>query len=349
MKHRKKSELCLLLVISLLCGDCARSSRNVRNPYDAKNNPDKFAWETLADIGRPAGNGSNDAVWETWVSQEDVYVKTGSPVFPASSHRPLVLHVPALLTPLAAPPVESAIPLPEDGKSQEVRMNRAAFDYIVASNLWNKQGQIAWFNNKKPVSFPKEAIEIKAQWKPISDWEKSRYHWNVDGGKNTLGLMALHITTKDLPNWFWATFEQVDNPNRCAINGCKDTFGLDTDKKPARQWLAFLRDNGMGQEWTNYRLTGSQIDFVESAGPTTRLGNSEIEGNFMECSSCISCHAQARLGSRGFAKFQHWVGTPNPDWFKENMQMDFVWSLNRAWLDGFIPDGSDCNGSRPRQ
>ena len=30
----------------------------------------------------------------------------------------------------------------------------------------------------------------------------------------TFGLTALHITTKDLPNWLWATFEHVDNPAR---------------------------------------------------------------------------------------------------------------------------------------
>ena len=45
------------------------------------------------------------------------------------------------------------------------------------------------------------------------------------GVTRLFGLTALHITTKDLPNWFWATFESVYNPGRCDYMGCSDCFG----------------------------------------------------------------------------------------------------------------------------
>jgi hypothetical protein len=38
-------------------------------------------------------------------------------------------------------------------------------------------------------------------------------------------LVALHISTKDIPNWTWATFEHVNNPGRCDYTGCNDSFG----------------------------------------------------------------------------------------------------------------------------
>lgn len=38
-------------------------------------------------------------------------------------------------------------------------------------------------------------------------------------------LLSLHISSKDLPNWFWATFEHVANQGRCDFLGCNDSFG----------------------------------------------------------------------------------------------------------------------------
>jgi len=38
-------------------------------------------------------------------------------------------------------------------------------------------------------------------------------------------LLSFHISSKDVPNWFWATFEHVANPGRCDWLGCNDSFG----------------------------------------------------------------------------------------------------------------------------
>ncbi len=47
-------------------------------------------------------------------------------------------------------------------------------------------------------------------------------------------LAAFHISSKDIPNWVWATFEHRLIPGRCDVTGCNDSFGYDSaDPRPA--------------------------------------------------------------------------------------------------------------------
>lgn len=46
-------------------------------------------------------------------------------------------------------------------------------------------------------------------------------------------LMAFHISSKDIPQWVWTTFEHVKLPGRCDVTGCNDSFGYkSTDTLP---------------------------------------------------------------------------------------------------------------------
>jgi hypothetical protein len=45
-------------------------------------------------------------------------------------------------------------------------------------------------------------------------------------------LIAFHIISKDLPNWFWSTFEHAANPGRCDFTGCNDSFGFISTDQP---------------------------------------------------------------------------------------------------------------------
>ena len=55
----------------------------------------------------------------------------------------------------------------------EVRMNRAAFEYIRARELYSLEGQLRVYAAGATVSFPYGAREIKAKWRPISAGESS--------------------------------------------------------------------------------------------------------------------------------------------------------------------------------
>ena len=46
-------------------------------------------------------------------------------------------------------------------------------------------------------------------------------------------LVAFHISSKDIPNWVWSTFEHVDLPGRCDITGCNDSYAFrSSDRLP---------------------------------------------------------------------------------------------------------------------
>jgi hypothetical protein len=84
--------------------------------------------------------------------------------------------------------------------------------------------------------------------------------------------------TKDSPNWFWASFHHKDAPtNPFEV---KDDYGMPSALK--------------GTVWENYRLGGTQTDFVEPTGSPTRLSDHYVEFGFQR-SSCITCHANATI------------------------------------------------------
>src|SRR6185436_9137713 len=69
------------------------------------------------------------------------------------------------------------------------------------------------------IAFGQGAKEVKARWRRLkSESDKARYHWRSipmrqpDGStvNEAWGLVALHIITRDLPNWFWSDFGHID-------------------------------------------------------------------------------------------------------------------------------------------
>jgi hypothetical protein len=65
------------------------------------NDPDRFAWQALfVSINKPAGTGQN-AIWETWASDEDTFPANPNPnvppTWPGSAHSSLKLRVPRQL------------------------------------------------------------------------------------------------------------------------------------------------------------------------------------------------------------------------------------------------------------
>jgi hypothetical protein len=327
-------------------------------PNPAVNETDKFAWEVFVKINRAAKNGTNDTIWETWATDQDTFPvqpeKSKPPIWPDKarkkalqpSHQHLVRQ--KLLEGLphhqflgelgrAAP----ILPRIVAGGGEEVRRNKPDFDFIVKSDLWYREGLQAAFQKGSPITFPIAAIEIKANWKPITEADKPRYHWNVDSNNQLFGLIALHIMTKDLPNWVWATWEQIDNPDRCKNLGCHDAFGVTKDGKVSPALKALFQQAGMKTEWENYRLDAAQIDFTDATGRPTLLGNSITEAGFVQTSSCITCHGRAAFDTSGrfLSVFrpdgQSYNGTPDPNWFYSltnppktlYLQGDFVWSF----------------------
>lgn len=254
---------------------------------------------------------------------------------------------------------------------EEVRFNKTVFDFVVDHQLYNTDGQAAArAASMAPLSFPPNdvsndiSVEIKATWTVLLPTETalmSRYHTatafrqvgtNPDGTpllqKVTVGLVGLHISVRlaSMPNWFWTTFEHVDNPLRIP-----DAFAYPQVAESAATVAMNDRMQKVldGTVWRFYKSRGVQPGtFVDGDGNPTRLSNATLETAFQETASCITCHHIATLGPRDkdgnttFLPFflfpngpdqppQGHIGFLPTDFFPPNFkQTDFVWSLLEA-------------------
>lgn len=324
--------------------------------------------------------------------------------------------------------------------------NKSMFDFVFRNDIYHQNGiqQVFARNaaNIQPgslpyrvksstaglteIDFPIDAVMIKSNWiektraeklglkdDPDAPYIKMTILTNVNDNNAPIfkpgehWLVAFHISSKDTPNWVWATWEHVNNPGRCDYIGCNDSYGYSSaDKVAANQetnyttphtqcdhldlasWVFRLNDkyesgprskgltdafNGLGigtkapaygtdgplfpkpsdKGWLSYRLKGSQVEFTDSYGVPTLLGNSVTEGGFMQTSSCITCHSRAGTNAAGTIPLALGVfvnslnetgylqsinGTPDPNlYFASNqppalqvLQTDFVWGFLSA-------------------
>ncbi len=384
--------------------------------------PDQFNWILFVSIctkapdesqPKAAVNGqetkSNNALWETWADDPFTFPQNPQPSNPpkwADRNKQKTLQAIGGLE-LLLSRRRHVVPTPSDNTPEEVRRNEQSFNYIIENNLFFQEGLAKAFAqgvnaegypSGKVISFPAEAVEVKADWAPITEnslLNKNNCHWNYDSKGKLWGLVGFHIMSKILPNWTWATFEWVGNPvpeyadkgapGRSDWIGSRDQFGVKYSLNGSAYFQAPIFVNGnvnrpsnksypggtitpelaelfrnagyAGEwlnEWSNYRLKGSQTNFTDASGQASILGNSAIEGSVgnpginntqVKNSSCITCHGISNVskgGSPGTGP-SFIVGSLNPGLFYDlnsfdptqpggsfkviNYQMDFVWSF----------------------
>lgn len=287
----------------------------------ATGDPDSFAWAMFVALTWPADQASRlpasdrpygdpgPVMFETWALSDQVYLSKGAepPVWDEvdwSASR--ALNTRSLPRQIAMFRDVSSVKAGNvSDEQEEVWLNRATFDYIRDNSLYSVEGQQWFFYNNRPISFPPGAIQVQAVWRPIGEEDKARYQWEEfrdakSKRRYLYGLTALHIASKVLPHWLWATFEHVDNPYR---PGLYDEGWLNRSRDSAACPAAQLDCNrvptGFGLEgtrWANYRLRGTQIDYVDADGHPVILANSELETGFQQSSSCMSCHKRSTIG-----------------------------------------------------
>lgn len=103
--------------------------------------------------------------------------------------------------------------------------------------------------NLVSINFPIKSVMIKVNWLAVDEAPKYGIDPNdkvhpfivmdlvpqandnarpADGkssAKKPFLLLSMHISSKAVPNWTWATFEHVANQGRCDWTGCNDSFG----------------------------------------------------------------------------------------------------------------------------
>lgn len=307
-------------------------------PNPAINCPDVFAWRKFVEVNTPTREVPGKVLWQTWATDPDTFPKQPDPAACAASQpdpekcpvwphpgapgehglpakRNDELHPPELIAAAhAAAAAATGVPADLGALTTEtIRRNRVTFDYIVANELWYQEGIKQRFNEGFVVDFPTASIELKFNWLPARYVpDPSRYLSAFFDGELQV-VVAMHVSTKDLPNWFWSTFEHVDNPGRCDYIGCWDSFGVEPAFEPPRVELKrpypagrlrpaleeLMREAGLASAFRYYRLKGAQVDFTDSRGEPTILGNSVTEYGFVPTASCITCHGRAGVDWNG--------------------------------------------------
>ncbi|MCB0087091.1 MAG: META domain-containing protein [Caldilineaceae bacterium] len=163
--------------------------------------------------------------------------------------------------------------------AEVVFRNKPMFDYIFENDLYNTDGLAAVFqragdaiHNGAPyraqdgadglvtINLPINSVMIKTNWinearaaelgivdDPAHPYIKMMLNSKVIDNNAEIFepgihyLVAFHISSKDVPNWTWATFEHVDNPGRCDMIGCNDAFGYrSADAIPSGHYQNFI-------------------------------------------------------------------------------------------------------------
>jgi hypothetical protein len=270
--------------------------------------------------------GGTNSVFETFASDTDTFQP--NPQYPTGAvastlRRPLLAAFArdeALKNGVLVPAVP---PDPARSGGEETRRNKSAFDFIVRNNLFKVSGLVAAFGKK--LSFPVDAVEVKANWveaDAIPAFTNNQitagqvpqfYHVNTASDGKRYALVSMHVISKLVPNWTWATFEHRFNPGRCDIIGCRDSFGAQVPVVPPQSRVrqnypdctktaaltGLFAAANIEPVYVNYCLKGSQADFVDNAGLDIRVGNSVTEDGFVASSSCMTCHGRAAFGKSG--------------------------------------------------
>ena len=222
---------------------------------------------------------------------------------------------------------------PNGSICEEVHINPDTASFITkqGNRFQLRGGQAAAATNGVDIQLPTTSIEVKVDWIPSTAF-KAQYQFTCS--KPPIGvyveeinnvcyaLAGMHIESKLLKNWLWATFEpqnSITNPSRCKVytNNCRDVWGSDPAESHGDEsgftaqtaaLKALMLAAGLPNEFSNYRLVGVQTDFVTTAGPKL-LGNSVIEYENAGVSlppngaSCISCHALSAVRTDGVDSF----------------------------------------------
>ena len=348
-----------------------------------------WAWEKFVEINspglkrqRPEDNQKFDTVWEGWATDNETFPDCPStdepPLWPGNSYRgkplnPRRTFIDGADTTFNWYTMEDGVPTAVSAVDpQEVRRNKASFDYIVGHGLYYTEGLAQVYADAESavyavggdtarsmqavldvIDFPIEAIEIKADWIPIEDIPEAQRddyyrNWTVDddGDASEYALVAMHIMTKDLPFWFWATFNNKHVLGRCDYIGCRDDFGrvpsttLPNDDanypyaegEVTAELKTLMESAKLDEVFQNYRLIGVQTDFTDPTGQPTIFSNTITEQDQLQTSSCITCHSRAAVQSGGSLLsvlsdeaqsqtppsgdvFVTDNGTPDPSWY----------------------------------
>jgi hypothetical protein len=165
------------------------------------------------------------------------------------------------------------------------------------------------------AGFPKsKVVPLKAFYHFAMDASQAAAFGAAEGDYAV--LVAMHYTTKEIPNWVWATFWWHDQPN-------DGQFAADRPN-----------ETKLKAPWRNYLMDAAyDMDFPkESNNMPNAVFNPWLEARFDNGvnSNCMTCHQRAVWPGEKPAKFLPVTRGPAPEndaIFQNQTKTDFLWSL----------------------
>ncbi len=326
-----------------------------------------YAWQLFVALNWPAKTGARGVpdctaafgkagpvVWETYKTTTQLFLAGAADPGPwnstaAAATRTLKFHSKAPDEIKLPPSIRQAVGgWLIDRKSNptyyDIAVNQTSYDYVRAKHYYDAKV----LNSAQQVDFPAGSLEIKAAWRILDGDDVTRFHtvqasvmvFDAQGNptdryvSKTVGLVGLHIVYKPagVPQWIWATFEQVDNaPDASAATGtwsyfnekctgpyctpntspvsAGQPFGTPnqiTRLSPIRPATAAANTKwqaALGQTpWRYYRLISPQwpADPNDPGNPQGTptpgtVANVVLESYVQPTSSCMDCHSTARV------------------------------------------------------
>jgi len=355
---------------------------------------EETAWRLFVAANCPANSGK--VVWENWVEQSQLYPAVSGATAQLSETLPRRLHGSPLAMVLAKKGRNARLTLVPSAECnamngppknviagaticEEAHLNPEAAAFVTQAGYQVRPGQTAAAQKGVDIEFPKDAIEVKVDWVPATDFAPAFtcakpppgvHVESVDGV--CYAMAGIHISSKLLTNWVWATFEpqsMLTNPLRCiTFVPCHDRWGSTpavssggptgfTHQTSAVH--ALMKQAGLAAEFFNYRLDGVQVNFTGPGGKPTYLGNSVIEGENVgmthNTASCITCHSVSSIKTDGTdgASLLSTATTVGPKYSlpAQFVARDFVWSMGLACPDAGLracPPAAHAQAAAPK-
>jgi hypothetical protein len=251
---------------------------------------------------------------------------------------------------------------------EEVQVSPPEAAFLMKTGLTTLVGQQAYGNtHSTAINFPGtgmnenrrdlDSVEVKLDWAPATSFSNPTFacpdptnHLYTETINGTCyALVGIHITSKSMIRWLWATFEpnsDITNPNRCdpkLYGDCFDTWGTTSSQPYGKGQTAqqspvlhqAMAAAHLNPAFNNYFLTGVQAEFVSGGQPTV-LGNSFVEFNQgvpPGKSSCITCHQYAAFDGNRPAP-----GTPEDNFGRPPKGWPYIgYACNQNQNDNCIP------------
>jgi hypothetical protein len=131
-------------------------------------------------------------------------------------------------------------------------------------------------------------------------------------------LLALHYTTKEIPEWVWSTFWWHDRPD-------DGPYAMNRPPAVSGVWRHYLMSTAFSMEAPK-----------EGDGKPHVTFNPWLEARFVNgtVSNCMTCHRQSvwPLPDHGneppfLPVTRGTIGANDPNYFKGNTKLDFLWSV----------------------